>query len=139
MKYGSLLKSGVGVVLLAGALSPVLAAAGDEHTKWSYREGALYDNLRNAPSPDMITATAPRGAQGPIRTDSVAEKSMTTDKVFREGDLLVDGLRNEQASSGVPSAKVQGAQGPIRTESMDATWSYADGALYDNLREFTSH
>jgi hypothetical protein len=126
MKNKSLIKSGIGLLLAAGALAPVFAAV-EANTEWSYREGALYDNLRNAstaPGADMF------GAQGPIRTES-----RIPDK--RGDGYNYDRLR-DQATANVPSGAMYGAQGAIRTDSTEANWSYREGALYDNLRNQSS-
>jgi hypothetical protein len=121
MKNKSLIKSGIGLLLTAGALAPAFAA-GEASTEWSYREGALYDNVRNA-SPAANAATL--GAQGPIRTESFFPSSADP----------YDKLRAQQ---GVSVRSFDGAQGPIRTDSTEVKFSYREGALYENLRNQSS-
>lgn len=129
MKFNPLLKSGLGLLVIAGALAP-LASLGTEAT-WSYADGALYDNLRNIESSPSMMSTE-HGSQGPIRTEGM-EPAWSYD----EG-AMYDNLRNIQAAPGMTS-EAQGAQGPIRTERMGAAWDYSsESATYDNLQRFQS-
>lgn len=76
---------------------------------------------------------AERGAQGPIRTDTMATPDMS-----RGEGTLYDDLNRIQSRSVQPQATEAGAQGPIRTDTMEPTMSYGEGALYDNLRRIQS-
>jgi len=69
---------------------------------------------------------AERGAQGPIRTDTMATPDMS-----RGEGTLYDDLNRIQSRS------VQ-AQEPIRTDTMEPTVSYGEGAFYDNMRRIQS-
>ena len=129
MKFNPLLKSGLGLLVIAGALAPV-ASLGTE-AEWSFAEGALYDNLRNIESSPSMMSTE-HGSQGPIRPEGMGPAWS-----YDEG-AMYDNLRHIQAVPSMASA-AQGAQGPIRTERMGATWDYnTDGATYDNLQRFQS-
>jgi hypothetical protein len=130
MKSNSLLKSGLGLLLVAGTLTPLASFGGT--TPFSYGEGDVYDNLRRIQqAPSSMTAVEP-GAQGPRRTDSL-EEPMSYD----EGAVF-DNLRKIQASKSIAPAEPHGAQGPTRTEGFESDFSYHEGAMYDNLRKIQS-
>lgn len=122
MKYNHLLKSGLGLLVIAGAMTPLASLGADG--KYAYGEGALYDHLREVQSAQSMTPS-PSGAEGPIRTEG-----MKPTATFGEGDLY-DNLRNMQSEKSM----TYGAEGPVRTESMASKWSFSgEGDLYDNLR-----
>ncbi|MDO9600125.1 MAG: hypothetical protein Q7J47_20600 [Azoarcus sp.] len=128
MKYIPLRKTGLGLLVIAGALTP-LASLGAESMVWSYDESAVHDNLRSIQAaPSMIDAE--RGAQGPVRTEF-------TEPVWSYDESAVyDNLRKIQAAPSMTTGR--GAQGPVRTDFMEPTWSYSESATYDNLRSIQS-
>ena len=76
MKYNNLLKSGFSLLLIAGALTP-LPSLGSESTLM-YGEGTMNDSLQQFQSSLSMTPTE-RGAQGPIRTESMTTAASTYD------------------------------------------------------------
>lgn len=122
MRNTLLLKSGFGLMLLAGALSPLATQA---------YEGDGYDQLRAFQSEQKWTAAAERGAQGPIRTDGMDESASSKLSVG-EGDLY-DNLRILQGEQKTAIAR-HGAEGPVRTEKMDSLRRFAESDMYDNLK-----
>lgn len=137
MKYTSKLKSGLGLLLIAGALTP-LASLGAISTL-SYGEGTVFENLRESQqhSSEMTSSSySPHGAMGPIRTDG-----METPYSYHEGALF-DNLKKLQATNSMTHhgsmthTDSMGAQGPTRTELMETretASSYREGELFDNL------
>ena len=127
MKFNPLPRSGLTLLLVAGALTPLSSSGASS----LYEDGAAYDNLRTIQS-SLSMASSPQGAQGPVRTES-----MGPTWVFNSDGAAYDNLRTLQSASSMTSS--QGAQGPVRTESMGPTWVFnSDGAAYDNLRTIQS-
>lgn len=126
MRHTLLLKSGCGLLLLAGALSPLTTQAYD---------GDTFDQLKAFQS-EQTWAGAERGAQGPMRTETM-DASANPKLLFGEGDLY-DSLKISHNSQKAESANY-GAQGPIRTEGMDSPRHYAESDMYDNLRIEYAH
>lgn len=121
-RHNVLLGSALGVLLISGAF----AGDGKHGTTFSYGEGALYDNLQAIRTAADMTA-APKGAQGPVRTDDMAPAWS-----YGEG-ALYDNLRQSQPTRD-ESSSPGGARGPIRSDGMESGWSHEEGAIYDNLR-----
>lgn len=125
MRHTLLLKSGFGLLLLAGALSPLAVQA---------FEGDGYDQLKAFQS-EQAWAGAERGAQGPMRTEMM-DTSTSPKLLFGEGDLY-DNLKISHNEQKAESARY-GAEGPIRTEGMESPRHYTESDMYDNLKiEYT--
>lgn len=131
MKRIPMLKSTLGLLVIAGACMPISSLAANDNMEptWSLSNGAVYDNLRNLQSYKPEPSQA--GAQGPIRTESMGPMWS-----FSDG-AVYDNLRNIQSFKS--ESGQSGAQGPIRTESMGSQWVYSDSATYDNLRTQSEH
>ena len=136
MKSNMLRKSGLGLLIVAGAMVPMASSIG-ENSKFAYgatmetyqtsTEGNLYQDLQNLQSGKGWAATE-RGAQGPIRMES-----MDTPLTANEGDLYQD-LQKLQSSRQLSASS--GAQGPIRTETMESSSPPAISDLYDGRKVY---
>lgn len=147
MKSNMLRKSGLGLLIVAGAMAP-MASSAEEGSKYGHQatgsamersdQGAdptnsasyLYPELQNIHSPTLRSANE-RGAQGPVRTES-----LDTAPSYKASDMYFD-LQNIQSSKG-RSVTERGAQGPIRTESMDTWPSHQGGDMYFELKNIQS-
>lgn len=101
MKTNMLMKSGIGLLLLAGVgIANVTAGQG---------EGDVYDNLRIAHDSQSASGTMVRGAAGPIRENMDVQPTAND---------IYDSLKkfHEAQRSGMTSSE-RGAQGPIRSEA----------------------
>lgn len=99
MKTNMLMKSGIGLLLLASA---GFAVAGPG-------EGDLYDNLRTFHESQDFQSTMPRGAAGPIR------EAMDVQPAAND---IYDSLKQFHAAQQMGmTTQERGAQGPIRSES----------------------
>ena len=100
MKQVPLVKSCIGLLVVAGAYSPHVSVG--------------RDLLPTGINEIQAELKAPAGAQGPVREE-------TTERVttFGEG-AMYDNLRRIQESAGQMASARYGAQGPIRTETPDA-------------------
>lgn len=143
MKSNMLRKSGLCLLVVAGAMVPIASSA-EEGSKYgnqatgtsmesdqvyaygAFGEGNLYENLQHLQSTKGWTR-GERGAQGPIRTDSMEYSSSAG-----EGTLYQD-LQKLQSSQSLASTE-RGAQGPIRTETMESSSTPEVSDLYDGRR-----
>lgn len=99
MKTNMLLKSGIGLLVLAGVgIANVAAGQG---------EGDLYDNLRI--SHETQSSMMPRGAAGPIR------ESMDVQPAAE--DIYQSLMKFHEAQKSGFHSSDRGAQGPIRSEN----------------------
>ncbi|HJV92953.1 MAG TPA: hypothetical protein VJ572_05705 [Azonexus sp.] len=139
MKSNMLRKSGLGLLIVAGAMVP-MASSADNGSKYghqatgttmdspsSYKTGDMYLELQNIQS-SRTWSGSERGAQGPIRTERLDSSPS------ERGDMYFD-LKNIQSSKGASVAE-RGAQGPIRTDSMDSPSSRGD--MYFELKNIQS-
>lgn len=121
MKTNMLMKSGIGLLLMAGVgIANVAASQG---------EGDLFDNLRIFH--DSQSTMTLRGAAGPIReatgVQPAAEDIYTSLKQFHT---------EQQSGTGMYSTSDRGAQGPIRSEAdmaadrNDKEWRQMVGIFY---------
>lgn len=154
MKSNTLRKSGLCLLVVAGAMVPIASSA-EEGSKYgnqatgtamergdqgairtesmntaspSYRASELYPDLQSLYS-SKSWAAIERGAQGPIRTDSMDSAS----PLYSATELYPDLQALHSSRSWNRSER--GAQGPIRTDSMDsASPSHDAGDLYPELK-----
>ena len=99
MKTNMLIKSGVGLLLLAG-----VGFAGA-----TQGEGDLYDNLQTFHASQDFKTTMTRGAAGPIREPMTVQPAAID---------IYDSLRKFQlAQQSDMYTQERGAQGPIRSEA----------------------
>ncbi|HXE38003.1 MAG TPA: hypothetical protein VN639_05975 [Azonexus sp.] len=144
MKSNMLRKSGLCLLVAAGAMVPIASTAEDgskygnqasgtamqSDQGYTYRvvigEGTLYDDLQRVQS-SKGWMTSDRGAQGPIRTDKMEFSSSAG-----EGTLYQD-LQKLQSSQSFASNE-RGAQGPIRSETMGSSSAPAISDLYDGRK-----
>lgn len=155
MKSNLLRKSGLGLLIVAGALVP-MASSAEEGSKYGHQatgtamergdqgairtesmsadhalsDSVLFPDLQNVQFSKGWSATE-RGAQGPVRTES-----LDTSPSYKTGDMYFD-LKNIHFSTG-GSATERGAQGPVRTERMDTSPSYRGGDMYFDLKNIQS-
>ena len=130
MKHIPLLKSTLGLLVLAGASLPLPTVASTERMEpmWSYSDSAAYDNLRQIQA--YKSEPVPAGMQGPIRTESMGPVWSSDDGAAYDNLRRIQSSRTDKAP--------EGAQGPVRTDSMSALWIYRDGETYSNLRRLQS-
>lgn len=124
MKNSPLFKTGLRLLVIAGALTPIAVLSGTSMVAAS-DEGAFYDNLRHIQAAQDSSGSM-HGAQGPVRTDFV-EPGWSSDE-----SSFYDNLRKIQETP-KPMEAMRGAQGPVRDDFLTPAWSH-EGATYDNLR-----
>lgn len=123
MERVPMLKSTLGLLLIAGASMPLPSWAANDRIEpmWSYSEGAAYDNLRHI---QAYKSEHLLGAQGPIRTESMGPEWRNSDAAAYDNLSRIQAFKSDSGQSGM--------RGPIRSDR--TTWSYSEGAAYDNLR-----
>jgi len=100
MKKNLFIKSGIGLLILAGSsMGPAAATS---------FEGSLYSDLEALNASTQWTTTAARGAQGPIRSLEVQPAA---------NDIYESLAKFQAAQQFNMSSSEPGAQGPVRSES----------------------
>jgi hypothetical protein len=100
MKKNLFFKSGISLLILAGSsIGPASAT--------SY-EGSMYSDLQSLQQSPQLTTTAPRGAEGPIRSVDVQPAA---------NDIYESIFQYHAAQQFDMSSSERGAQGPVRTET----------------------
>ena len=138
MKKNLFLKSGIGLLILAGSSIGPAAAT-------SY-EGSMYSDLRSLQESSQWTTTAARGAEGPIRSADgqpaeFAGSSMgpgsATSTSYDESSMYSD-LRSLQESQQGTMSTARGAEGPIRSVDVQPAASdiYASISKYHAAQQF---
>lgn len=125
MKNSPLFKTGLRLLVIAGALTPFTTISATSMVA-AGNEGAFYDNLRQIQATHDSSGSM-HGAQGPIRNDFV-EPTWSSDE-----SSLYDNLRKLQEAP-KPMEAMRGARGPVREDFMTPAWSSHEVSTYENLR-----
>lgn len=113
MKSNTLGKSGLGLLLVAGALIPLAASGGD---------GTTYGN--------QAGSAMERGNQGAVRTDTMtSDPAASAEVLYPELQSIIKRWDDNERT---------GAYGPIRTERMDVTSSSMAASTEDLFPELRS-
>jgi len=100
MKRIPMLKSTLGLLVIAGACMPYSSLAANDKMEpaWSYSDGAVYDNLRNIQS--HKTEPSQAGAQGPIRSEDMGPMWSQSDNATYDNLRNIQSFRSESGQSG---------------------------------------